>query len=230
MTLKQKVADAVVDHIRRHRMTVIAAVQRLPELRGYKGSTVRRLLGSLCKSGAVGRASLYRGEEYFYLGQLPQGPTTVQARTGPLSEPAKIRNYALLHHCCLGTVKRRRLTANDLQSHLPELHRPGVPLNYYINVDASLPRLGFVRVDVGGRGRWDRVLAKCQEDLRLHWSHTGCREFIRRDLFEVTVITALPQKAARLQRTLTELDDPRTNLIRVSACPELINLIAPPPS
>lgn len=230
METSPKAADAIIEHVRRYRMTTLSAVRRMRELRQYKTRFVRHVLDSLCESSVLGRATLYRGLDYFYLNQPADESAAVNVRGGRLSETAKIRNYALLHHCCLGAIQRRRLTADDLLSYLPEIHRSGVPLNYYINLDSSLPRLGYVRVDVGGRGRWDRILSKCRDDLRLHWSHGGCREFIKRNLFEITLITTLPQKAARIQRTLKEANDPKTRMIRVVTCPDLINLIAPPPT
>jgi len=57
----------------------------------------------------------------------------------------------------------------------------------------------------------------------------GFRPFIANQAFEVTVITPLPQKARRMAESINAMGDPRAKLIRVSAMPELLNLIAPPP-
>ena len=153
-----------------------------------------------------------------------------EERHGPLSELAKIHNYAMLAFCLLTDAHRERLTSAELQRHFPALHRPGLPMSYYIDTTSGQPRLGFIRVDTGGHGRWDRVLAACRHDLETHWGHPGFQPFIRRQLFEITLITALPQKAQRLRDGLTSGDDWRASVIRIVAMPELLNLIAPPPS
>jgi hypothetical protein len=101
-------------------------------------------------------------------------------------------------------------------------------MNYYVDTSHSQPRLGFVRVDAGGRGRWDRVLAKCRSDLEAHCTVSGFRKFIDRQAFEITLITALPQKARRLAESMSSLRDARVSMIKVVAMPELLNLIAPP--
>ena len=101
-------------------------------------------------------------------------------------------------------------------------------MNYYVDMSQSQPRLGFVRVDAGGRGRWDRVLAKCRNDLDTHSADAGFRNFIDRQAFEITLITALPQKARRLADSLSSMHDSGIRMIRVLAMPELLNLIAPP--
>ena len=57
---------------------------------------------------------------------------------------------------------------------------------------------------------------------------SGFRKFIDRQAFEITLITALPQKARRLAESMSALRDARVSMIKVVAMPELLNLIAPP--
>lgn len=214
-------------------MTVIEAVNRLPEFRAHDIKTTRRVLSDLRNSGVIDAASLYQGRQYYFLpcpddSSIDCEPSVNRKQFGPLSEQAKIRNFAILHHCCMKNTRRRRLSSAEIEQYFPDLHRPGLPRNYYITLDTTKPRLGFFRIDVGGRGRWDRVVAKCCDDLHRHWANQAVREFIKRDLFELTLITALPQKAARIQRTLIESNDPRIGMICVQPVPELLNLIAPP--
>jgi len=195
------------------------------------------LLGQLCRRRYLGQATLYGKRQYFYLAAegaawlAQRGATRLaENRHGPLSELAKIHNYALLAFCLLTDAHRQRLTADELEQHFPALHRPGLPLNYYIDSTSAQPRLGFIRVDMGGHGRWDRVLATCRRDLETHWQHPGFQPFMRRQRFEITLITALPQKAQRLREALASGGDWRGSIVRIVAMPELLNLIAPPPS
>lgn len=51
---------------------------------------------------------------------------------------------------------------------------------------------------------------------------------IEHGLFEVAILTALPQKAERIRKSLQDGDSRTGGLIRVSAIPDLLYLIAPP--
>jgi len=55
------------------------------------------------------------------------------------------------------------------------------------------------------------------------------QEVIARGAFEVTLITALPQKAERLREVLIHMHGDAAALVRIAVFPELLNLIAPPP-
>lgn len=228
--------QAVLEHLARYRLTVVAAMQQLPHFKRLGRKRTTAVLHQLCRSHEIGAAPLYRNRQYFFLeergfdrlaGALPQNDS--RDRYGSLSELAKIKNYAILVFCCLSGRQRQRLMPADFHNCFPDLCRPGLAMNYYVDTSGPQPRLGFIRVDTGGTGRWDRVLAKCLHDVTTHEAVPGFRPFIARQAFEVTLITPLLQKARRIAETVNKLDDPRANLIKVSAMPELLNLIAPPP-
>ena len=217
-------------------MTVMSAIEQLSGFRGLARRQIRDELQRLCQSGQLGSAPLFRNRIYFHLpgvvcppGTEATATETTVYRFGPLSEVAKIRNYAMLSFCCLSQHQRQRLTADDIQRFVPDLYRIGMPSNYYVEADGPQSRLGFLRVDTGGHGRWDRVLAKAREDIRKHSLFKSIEEFVGRGLFEVSIVTALPQKAARLQKAIEDWPAEQQSLIRITTCPELINLIAPPP-
>lgn len=227
---------AVLEHLARYRITVLPAVQRMPAFGSFGRKRTAAVLRELCRSRMCGHAPLYRNRRYFFLAPRGAEAVAVQSRRderhdphGPLSEQAKIRNYAILAFCCLGGRRRQRLSAADFENCFPRLYRPGLSMSYYVDTSGPQPRLGFIRVDTGGRGRWDRVLAKCRNDLKAHYTDRGFREFIDRQAFEITLITALPQKAQRLAEALAAGRDPTTQMIRISVMPVLLNLIAPPP-
>lgn len=226
--------QSLIDHVTRYRMTVVPVIERLTGFRGLSRRVLREELQQLCCSGTLGAAPLYRDRHYYYLAgaghHAGTGPNDAASRHfGPLSEVAKIRNYAMLSFCCLSQQRRQRLTAEDIERFVPDLYRIGMPSSYYVEADGPQSRLGFLRVDTGGHSRWDRILAKAREDIRTHSLFQSIREFVARGLFEVSIVTALPQKATRLQQAIEEWPAEQQSLIRVVACPELINLIAPPP-
>jgi hypothetical protein len=210
--------DAVVDHLNRYRLTVSEAVQRLPAFHGRPSSKVLRTLARLKAQRRVAVSWLYAGRRYYVLREADDSDR--------LSETAKVRHFARLAFCCLSSTPRLGLTRTELVARVEGLALPSSPSAYYVEAD----RIGFLRVDVGGPGRWDRILAKALEDAREHAQDPAWRPWIDAKLFEITILTALPQKAERLYRALAVLDQSPSATIRVTALPELLYLIAPPPS
>ncbi len=145
----------------------------------------------------------------------------------PLSETTKIRALAMLSVCASASHHRTRLTGIELEKYLPELQRPGLPMNYYVDLSHDQPKLGFLRVDTGGHGRWDRIVAKALDDVRKHQIEPAFRRFIQRDALEIRVVTPLHQKAIRITRALNDRPTDLGQSIEVSVVPELLNLIAP---
>lgn len=226
--------QTVLGHIERYRMTVMPALLQLSGLKHFGRQRLKALLRNLCQAGELGQDTLYHHKRYFYRAGAEQPPTDTSRnpstpKAGPLSETAKIRNYALLAFCCLNGAHRIRLTRAELETQFPEIARPGLPLNYYVETSRDSSRLGFVRIDTGGYGRWDRIAAKCSNDLDQHLSHPGVQHFVNRNAIEITLITALPQKADRLREWLIQRHGHAAEWIRIVVFPELLNLIAPPP-
>jgi hypothetical protein len=124
--------------------------------------------------------------------------------------------------------QRKCASPSQLRQLIPELSDVLSSNNYYVQTDPQ-PVLGFLRIDMAGSGRWDRVLAKCCEDARRHAQTASFCRLIEARRFEIALVTALPQKADRLSQALKSLDSLPAIPIRVASIPELVNLIAPPP-
>lgn len=213
----------ILQHVSRYRMTTLRVLGHLPELAEVGFRRLKQHVQTLKQGGQIAEAPLYQQRRYLHL----QDHASDQP-AGAHSELSKTRNYAMLAFCCLGENPRERLTTNDFRKHFPDLYRPGLPLNYYVDLEQDSARLGFMRVDTGGRGRWDRVIARARSDIQKHSSEPAFRELIEHDLFEVAILTALPQKAERIRKSLQDGDSRTGGLIRVSAIPDLLYLIAPP--
>ena len=204
---------------------------RLPALKRKSHANVQRVIDRLVNQRLLTETSLYPGRSCFYLtskGIDAIGTSVIGRRMDdrPLSEESKIRRFAMLSFCCLGTTPRMRLSPAILQDTFPTLDATSLTAGHY--VQATTERvIGFLRVDMGGKGRWDRVLAKCAEDARGFANNPTWRERVAAGGFEITVATALPQKAERLSRAL--LESPPSLPIRIAVIPDLLNLIAPPP-
>jgi hypothetical protein len=219
----------VLAQVDRFDLTVVEAVARLPDLARRKPKDVTKLLGRLESQRALASAWLYHGRRYYYrpmCGAENGSPAIPKPERQRLSEEAKIRRFAMLSFCCLGRESRTVLTAAELEKYFPG-HQGIRPSGHYVQLGPHLV-LGFLRIDLGGRGRWDRVLAKCLEDARRYAQSPTCRGLVEAGNFEITLATALTQKAERLQRAFQELSTPPGVPIRITVIPDLLHLIAPP--
>lgn len=217
----QSIRQTILQHMARYRMTTLPVLSQLRELAPTGSVRLKQQLQRLSRSGQIASAPLFHKREYLYL--------TGEDQAGPHAEVSRIRHYAMLLFCCLSNAARERLTADDFQQHFPDLYRPGRPLHYYMDVSGSRPCLGFMRIDTGGYGRWDRIIARARSDVCSHELHPQFRQLIRAGQFEVSLLTALPQKATRISETLREGKHPADTVIRVTAIPDLLSLVAPHP-
>lgn len=223
----------LLQHVARYRLTVPEAVRTLSPFRKRSVKDVTRILGNLQATGSLGSTRLFGDRLCFFL--TANGFARIGVDTSSLevdtsfSEESKIRLFAMLSFCCLGSDARQHLTASDMRIQFSALYRPGAPSAYYTQSNDHKSLLGFLRVDMSGHGRWDRVLAKAQEDARDHAFDPAWRQFVEAREFEITLATALPQKAERLCRALNASESLPSVPIRVVAIPELLYLIAPPP-
>jgi len=212
-------------------LVVIEAAVRLPALKRKSHADVQRVIDRLVHRRLMTETSLYPGRRCYYLTAKAIEATEASAigrrmDDRPLSEESKIRRFAMLSFCCLGTTPRMRLSPAILQDTFPTLDVTSLTAGHYLQATTERV-IGFLRVDMGGEGRWDRVLAKCADDARKISDNPTWRERAAAGGFEITVATALPQKAERLCRAL--LESPPQLPIRIAVIPELLNLIAPTP-
>lgn len=223
----------VLDHIARYKLGVPESVARLPSFEGLTPGRAKSTLKRLRGEGYLKEAALYGDRKYDYL--TPEGAAAIDLplagreaeRLGkPLTEEPKVRAYAVLAFCCLSDRPRQRLTHDEFNQLFPEHDRLGLPLSYYADHEAT--RLGFVRVDNGGHGRWDRVVERVRSDVERHREALAFRDAIRRGNLEVTLVTATEQKAGRLRTAFAEGEAFTAVPVRVHVVPDLIELIAPP--
>lgn len=212
----------LVEHVRRYRIGVIPIASGM--LRATKAD-VKAAAVELMKSGRLASESLYHTRRYLY--ECPD--ETTRRGTGPVSERAKINALATLLFCSAESDRREILTAAEFQKHFSDLYRPSGSGRYVLDQSSGQPRLSFVRVDCGGRGRWDRVICKARRDLDRHRLIAAFDELIERDLFEIHILTALECKAERIRQTLTESAEAPGQRVQVTALPDLIHLVFPQP-
>ena len=217
--LRRETEAALLELAERFQLiTSDTAICLRPEL-FRNGTEAGSLLSQMAATELLQEITLY--------GDVPCFVPPRRNRQRTLSETTRIRALAMLHVCASHSRSRRRLTASEFSKYFPELKRPGLPMNYYVDLSQDQPKLGFLRVDTGGHGRWDRVVSKALDDMRKHRLEPAFARFIKRNALEIRVVTALPQKADRICRALTDKSTSLTRSIQVSVVPELLNLIAP---
>lgn len=212
-----------LEHVRRYRIGVIPIASGM--LKAAKPD-VRTVAVELMKSGRLASESLYHTRRYLY--ECPA--ETSRRGTGPVSERAKINALATLLFCSAESDRRELLTAGEFQKHFSDLYRPSGAGRYVLDQSSGQPRLSFVRVDCGGRGRWDRVICKARRDLDRHRLIAAFDALIERGLFEIHILTAMECKAERIRQTLTESPEAPGQRIQVTALPDLIHLVLPQPN
>ncbi len=218
---------ALLEHVARYRLTVFAALQQLPVFSGCRPREIKNLLRYCRTQELIGVAPLDQHRRYWYLDSLGAEYCELPPdRTGPLSEPAKIRAVAMLRFCCVSDHSRHLFVADELAESFPMLAAVGLCRGYYFEPGPA-GRIGFVRVDAGRRGRWDRVLQTIRQDIETHLLRRGFRQIVQAARFEITVVTILPQKAKRIQDSLPTIPGTDSIPVHVMAMPELLPLVEP---
>lgn len=216
---------AILQHLARYRLGLFPTFRLLPEMSGCPPRELRDLLCQCEQQRLVATARLHHRAKYWHLESLgAQYCQLPERRSGPLSEPAKIRALAMLRFCCLSNRPRHLLTADQLAAGLPALAHVGLPHGYYFD-PAGAGRLGLARVDAARRGRWDRILESLRNDIDDHAARPGFGPLVRAGRFEITVLTVFPQKAKRIQDSLPHTRGTDRVPVQVVVIPELLPLV-----
>lgn len=216
---------AVLQQIARYRLAVFASLRTERVFADVGPRATKQVLRDAQQRGWIASATLHHQARYWRLtaaGAAEIGVTS--PRSEPLSEPAKLRAYALLAFCRLSDRPRVRLTADELNRHFPDPLRDGMPTGYYLAPQGP-GCLGLARVDAGRRGRWDRIVESLREDIDAHCRLTGFRPLIASGRFELTVLTVFPQKARRIQAALAAHRDAQRIRVQAVALPQLLPLL-----
>jgi len=81
---------------------------------------------------------------------------------------------------------------------------------------------------MGGAGRWDSVVSKCANDARRPKTIPALKTYMAAGAFEITLATALPQKAERLSRAISE--SPTELPIRIAIIPDMFHILVSQPT
>lgn len=218
----------ILRHVARYRLSVLEALERMPFFSDCTPHAAKEAVRRLRNAGYLASAPLYRNRRYYHLTRtaanlLDEHPSVAQ----PLNDEPKTRAFAILSFCCLSEPRHERLTIDEFRANFPTLYREGERPNYYIDTVGDSKRLGYLRVDHGGFGRWDRLIGKLRGDIQKRSDLPDFRQLISARQFVITVLTALEPKRRRIEEALSEADFACD--VQVQVVPGLLNLVAPLP-
>lgn len=240
-----EIDELVLGHIARYRLTD-------PEILGHTDL--------FAESGSGDAAAVLKrleGEGWLCSGELiPETPGNIiyclstmgAERLGqnadlarPLKREARLEWYAIAKFCCCGNEYRQLFTKEEFKTQFQDLWHAGQPVRYYLEPDGSgSARLAFIKVDVDGQGRWDRLIDSCNRFLqqridsnRVSSEHRARSEayarLVERGRFQFTILTALDDKkrAIEIEMERRELAGERVSPIKVYVMPGLFELMFP---
>lgn len=226
------IEQAILSHIDRYEITTAEASFNAL-VRGMTSVEIaRNRLDALVRRKILRREPLFKATPCYSRNKRRLAPTRNGDRVGVddvLSIPEKLRRFAMLQFCTLHSTNRNRLTRQEMSLRFTDLYRENVSINYYVANDDSTTKLGFLRVDMCGHGRWDRIVSKLNSDLHWHLQHRTVKQLLSANAFEMTVVTALWPKARRIESAFAEKSQLMPIPIRVIAMPEFMSIIRPPP-
>jgi hypothetical protein len=210
-------------------MTTKKALASLPCFKGAGPRAIENVVRRLCEAGYLRSSPLFDNECYFHLTRRATDLLGLHPDLAkPLTEDQKIRAFAILSYCCLHPDGRRdRLTPEEFKRLFPGLYKSGQRVQYYVVNLNDVPRLGYLKVDRGGNGRWDRAIERCRGDMLKRGALPAFGTLIEERGFEMTLLTSLEQKAEQIRAAVAELDRPFLAPLYVYVVPNLIKLVAP---
>ena len=202
----------------------------IPEVfhrRFFDGSTPKaaeRVITRLMKEGVLQSFILYGANRYYTL--TPKGARVLGVSEKWLEKPmgpqALIQNVSILAACCLGPAARERMTAEEFTERFPGLVVRGLSSSrYYLDREESggSVRLGLFLPDFQSDVR--RLVRKVRREFDRRLRHKEWNGLIHNNLFVVTVLTAFPGKADRLDQLLSRERWP----YRIEVVPSIANLL-----
>ena len=206
---------AVLSFVRRFRLTIRALIPLAIE---HPVGEVEQAIASLIRKGLIRRHSPGDGVELLLYCQGSK------RRRAP-SNRNQITSLATIHFCHFLNAQRELLTPEEFKSHFPELHKPQHDRRYFLDRECSPVRLGFLRIDHGGDGRWNRIIDKARRDFDKHRRDPAFADLISNQWFEVHIVTGTKRKAIRIEQTVRQTRRRSDEAIRVTAIPELLPFI-----
>jgi hypothetical protein len=143
----------------------------------------------------------------------------------PLPSREVIVEYAMGAYCCLGDKPRKRLTRDEVEQEYEPLYFVDRDVeHYYLDANFRPELLGMVLIDEGAAPL--PLLESCRHELAARSKRAAFRKLVQGGGFRLTVLTAVPEKAALFRAGLKKIDWPEGLRIEVVVVPGLMNAVA----
>lgn len=220
--------DRILQLIARYKLMTADILHRVV-FEGLSPKAPERVLGRLRKQRLIVSFPLAGRLHYYTL--TPRGARRLglsEKRAGESFGPQSlIQNYSILLYCLGIDVRRNRLQREEFKSHFPTLAaHPGVACDrYYLQSPGpgQPVRIALLVTDFASHPA--RLVRKCRREVHKRESSEPWRDAIAAGLFQITLLTAFPGKAERLQKLLGAERFP----VVVEVIPGLAGLLASQP-
>jgi hypothetical protein len=143
----------------------------------------------------------------------------------PLPSREVLVEYAIGAYCCLGDKPHKRLTRDEVEQEHEHLYFDELDVDhYYLDANFRPELLGLVFIDEGSAPL--PLLEQCRQDLAARSKRATFRKMVQGGGFRLTVLTAVPEKAALFKAGLKKIDWPDGLRTEVVVVPGLMNAVA----
>jgi hypothetical protein len=143
----------------------------------------------------------------------------------PMPSQEIIAEYATAAYCCLGDKPRKRLTRDEIEGDFAHLYFDQLDVeHYYLDPNFRPELLGQVFVDEGSAHL--PFLQSCRQDIATRCKRAAFRKQVLGGGFRLTILTAVPEKAALFKAGLKKIEWPEGLRTEVVVVPGLINAVA----
>ena len=213
----------IMQHISRYRITTNEVLSRTLMDEASPNAIVK-VTRRLCRLGYLRKFPLIHPQCYFTPGERAVRDLGIPAhRSQPLGPQSLPTEYSVLAFALLGQTPHPRLTADELRKRHPWMSSGLVESPHCTATEAGRDILESVRVDLGAAA--DHLARKCDADLQVRVEFREFFPLISCRRFRAVVLTATTEKAAAIERALSQHMWPRGYAFHLAVVPELLHLI-----
>lgn len=187
---------------------------------GTDRETLRVRMCRLQKQRWLAKTILGGGEPCYALGPRALRLFGLRRQSGfPFAQAGLLQHLAIASFCALAGYER--MLRDDFRTRFPGVYRPGLPTRNFCIDRRDDSRLCWVLVDHASEPR--RFKSKAGKVISRLLGNPAVEGLMATGQFRIVIITATPEKQARIQEQLSA-DVPTRAVIEVIAIPSLLPL------
>lgn len=213
----------IMQHISRYRITTNEVLSRTV-LEESSPNAIVKVTRRLCRLGYLRKFPLMHPQCYFTPGDRAVRELGIPShRTQPLGPQSLPTEFAVLAFALLGKSEHRRLTVAEMRERYSWMSDALAESAHCLSTESGREILESIRVDLGAAA--DHIARKCDADLQVRVAIKEFYPLIARKRFRAVVLTATTEKAAAIERSLSDHVWPKGYAFHLAVVPELLHLI-----